>query len=271
MPGGRAPGPGEVFRNPTLARSLELIADGGRDAFYRGPIARAIVADLKARGGLFEERDFADHTADWVDPIATTYRGCELCEMPPSTQGFVALEMLNLMEGFDVGGMGHNSADFLHLVSEAKKLAFADRGAYLADRDAMPAGVLAALISKEYAAATQGRDRSAPGARLRAGIVRVVAATRRVAGFCRPRSRRYGVSDGRGQARQRHLADSIALCHLRRRNRRGRHGHRAAQPRRGLQSGRRGTPTKSGPTSARCTRWCRRCCSATAGRGCRSA
>ena len=152
MPGGRAPGPGEMFSNPNLARSLELVARDGRDAFYAGPVARAIVADLKARDGLLEERDFAAHRADWVDPIATTYRGCELLEMPPSTQGFVALEMLNLMEAFDVAAMGHNSADFLHLISECKKIAFADRAAYLADRDAMPAGSLQTLISKEYAA-----------------------------------------------------------------------------------------------------------------------
>ena len=102
--------------------------------------------------GLLELRDFAAHRADWVDPIRTSYRGYEVLEMPPSTQGFVALEMLNIMEGFDVAAMGHNSADYLHLVAEAKKLAFADRGAYLADRDAMPEGALATLISKEYAA-----------------------------------------------------------------------------------------------------------------------
>jgi gamma-glutamyltranspeptidase/glutathione hydrolase len=151
MPGGRAPGPGDVFRNPNLARSLETIAAGGRDAFYLGPLARAIVADLRAREGLLDEQDFADHRADWVNPIWTSYRGLDVLEMPPSTQGIVALEMLNLMEGFDVAAMGHNSADFLHLIAEAKKIAFADRGAYLADRDAMPAGALHALVSKEYA------------------------------------------------------------------------------------------------------------------------
>jgi gamma-glutamyltranspeptidase/glutathione hydrolase len=152
MPGGRAPGPGELFTNANLARSLELIARDGRDAFYAGPIARAIVADLKARDGLLDERDFADHRADWVEPIRTDYRGHELLEMPPSTQGFVALEMLNLMEGFDVAAMGHNSADFLHLIAEAKKIAFADRAAWLADRDAMPPGALRTLVAKEYAA-----------------------------------------------------------------------------------------------------------------------
>jgi gamma-glutamyltranspeptidase/glutathione hydrolase len=149
---GKAPREGEIFANPNLAKSLDLIAREGRDAFYKGAIADAIVADMKARDGLLEMRDLADHTADWVEPIRTNYRGHDVLEMPPSTQGFVALEMLNLMEGFDVKAMGHNSADYLHLVSEAKKLAFADRAAYLADRDAMPKNTLATLLSKDYAA-----------------------------------------------------------------------------------------------------------------------
>jgi gamma-glutamyltranspeptidase/glutathione hydrolase len=152
LPHGRAPFEGEIFTNPKLARSLELIAAEGRDAFYSGAIAQAIVADLRARDGLLDLRDFAAHRADWVEPIRTTYRGYDVLEMPPSTQGFVALEMLNLMEGFDVAALRHNSADYLHLVSEAKKLAFADRSAYLADREAMPHGALATLTSKEYAA-----------------------------------------------------------------------------------------------------------------------
>ncbi len=130
--------------SPTRAwrASLESIAKEGRDAFYKGSIARAIVADMKARDGLLELRDFADHKADWVEPISTSYRGYDVLEMPPSTQGFVALEMLNIMEGFDIKALGHNSADYLHVVSEAKRIAFADRGAFLADRDHMPKGVL---------------------------------------------------------------------------------------------------------------------------------
>lgn len=151
LPHGRPLRHGEVFANPRLARSLEAIATDGRDAFYQGSIARAIVADLKARGGLLDLRDFAAHRADWVDPISTSYRGYQVLEMPPSTQGFVALEMLNIMEGFDLAAMGHNSADYLHLVTEAKRIAFADRGAVLADRDAMPPHVLATLLSKDYA------------------------------------------------------------------------------------------------------------------------
>jgi gamma-glutamyltranspeptidase/glutathione hydrolase len=149
---GHAPAPGEMFANPNLAASLELLAQEGRDAFYNGALARAIVADMRARHGLLDERDFASHTADWVETISTNYRGYDLHEMPPSTQGFVALEMLNILEGFDISGMGHNSADHLHVVSEAKKIAFTDRAGYLADRDRMPKEVIATLLSKEYAA-----------------------------------------------------------------------------------------------------------------------
>src|SRR5262249_43809698 len=133
------------------ARSLELGAREGGDAFYKGAIAEAIAADLRARDGLLDLEDLAAHRAEWVEPLSTSYRGYDVLEMPPSNQGFVALEMLNLMEGFDVKAMGHNSADYLHLVAEAKKIAFADRSAYLADRDFVPKGVLPMLLSKEYA------------------------------------------------------------------------------------------------------------------------
>jgi gamma-glutamyltranspeptidase/glutathione hydrolase len=127
LPGGHAPKPGDVFRNPRLAGTLEQIARGGRDAFYRGPIAKAIADDMRRRQGLIAEADLAANHPDWVDPISTTYRGYEVLEMPPNTQGAVALEMLNILEGFDVRALGHNSADYLHVVSEAKRIAFADR------------------------------------------------------------------------------------------------------------------------------------------------
>lgn len=152
LPEGRPPVHGEIFANPRLARTLELIASEGPSAFYEGAIAQAIVADLQARDGLLDLRDFAEHRGDWVEPIRTNYRSYDLLEMPPSTQGFVALEMLNIMEGFDIAGMGHNSADYLHVVAEAKKIAFADRGTHLADRDFMGADTLKMLISKDYAA-----------------------------------------------------------------------------------------------------------------------
>ncbi len=152
LPSGRPPNVGDVFTNPRLAATLEVIAAGGRDAFYNGPIARAIASDMRERDGLLTERDFADHRADWIQPISTTYRGYEVYELPPNTQGFLVLEMLNMLEGFDLKGMGHNSADYLHALVEAKRIAFADRAAYLGDPDAVPEAVLRMLISKEYAA-----------------------------------------------------------------------------------------------------------------------
>jgi gamma-glutamyltranspeptidase/glutathione hydrolase len=152
LPNGQAPKHGDIFANPRLARTLELVAKGGRDEFYKGTIARAIIADMRARNGLLDERDFTDHKSEWVEPIRTNYRGAEVLEMPPSTQGFVALEMLNILEGFEIKSFGHNTADYLHAVTEAKKIAFADRAAFLADRDSMPKNVLETLLSKDYAA-----------------------------------------------------------------------------------------------------------------------
>jgi gamma-glutamyltranspeptidase / glutathione hydrolase len=151
LPGGRAPAPGEVFGNPNLAATLEQIAKGGREAFYRGPIAKAIAADMQSRQGLLTEADLAAHRSDWVQPISTTYRGYEVLEMPPNTQGAVALEMLNILEGFDLKALGHNSAAYLHLLVEAKRIAFADRDAWLADYDAVPKAALERMLSKEYA------------------------------------------------------------------------------------------------------------------------
>jgi gamma-glutamyltranspeptidase / glutathione hydrolase len=153
LPGGQPPKTGDVFANPRLAATLRIIADGGRDAFYNGPIARAIAADMHARNGLLAERDFTDHTSEWIRPISTNYRGYDVYELPPNTQGFLVLEMLNILEGFDIAAMGHNSADYLHALVEAKRIAFADRAAYLGDPDEVPADLLRTLISKEYAAA----------------------------------------------------------------------------------------------------------------------
>jgi len=153
LPGGHAPKPGDIFSNPRLAASLELIAKDGRDAFYKGPIAAAIVADMKKRDGLLTARDFAEQKADWIEPISTTYRGYDVYELPPNSQGFVALEMLNILEGYDLKALGHNSDAYLHLLVEAKRIAFADRAAYLADPASVPPAVLKTLISKEYAAA----------------------------------------------------------------------------------------------------------------------
>ncbi len=152
LPGGQAPVMGDVFRNPRLAASLETVARGGRDAFYRGPIAAAIADDMRRRDGLLTEADFAAHSSDWVSPIATTYRGHEVLEFPPNTQGVVALEMLNILEGFDMKALGHNSAAYLHLLVEAKRIAFADRDAWLADPKSVPPRALDQMLSKAYAA-----------------------------------------------------------------------------------------------------------------------
>jgi gamma-glutamyltranspeptidase / glutathione hydrolase len=149
---GHAPAPGDLFRNPRLAATLEQIAKGGRDAFYRGPIAKAIAADMQARKALLAYDDLAAHKSDWVDPISTTYRGYDVYELPPNTQGIVALEMLNILEGYDLKSLGHNTAEYLHLLVEAKKAAFADRDAWLADPGAVPQEVVRRMLSKAFAA-----------------------------------------------------------------------------------------------------------------------
>jgi gamma-glutamyltranspeptidase / glutathione hydrolase len=149
---GHAPRTGDVFRNPKLAASLEQIARGGRDAFYRGAIAAAIGEDMARRKGLLTAADLAAHKSDWTDPISTLYKGHQVLEFPPNTQGAVALEMLNILEGFDLKAAGHNTAAYLHLLVEAKKIAFADRDAWLADPAATPPEALRRMISKEYAA-----------------------------------------------------------------------------------------------------------------------
>jgi gamma-glutamyltranspeptidase/glutathione hydrolase len=150
---GRAPAAGDVFRNPALANSLEQIAKGGRDVFYKGAVAKAIADDMQRRNGLIRLEDLAAHHADWVDPISTTYRGYQVLELPPNTQGVSALEMLNIMEGFDLKALGHNSAPYLHTLVEAKRIAFADRGAWIGDPASTPPKAIERMLSKEYAAA----------------------------------------------------------------------------------------------------------------------
>jgi gamma-glutamyltranspeptidase/glutathione hydrolase len=152
LPGGHSPAAGDVFRNPHLAATLEQIASGGRDAFYKGAIAKAIADDMRRRDGLITEADLAATKADWIEPLSTNYRGYDVLELPPNTQGVVALEMLNILEGFDIKSMRHNSAEYLHLLVEAKRMAFADRDAWLADARSVPPDVLKRMLSKEYAA-----------------------------------------------------------------------------------------------------------------------
>ena len=138
---GRTPNAGEIFRNPRMAGTLKRIAAEGADVFYKGEIAEKIVRCSEKLGGLFTLKDFADHRSDWVEPISARYRGYDIYEMPPATQGFVALEMLKILESFDLKSMGAQSAAALHLMIEVKKLAFVDRDRYLADRDFMKVSV----------------------------------------------------------------------------------------------------------------------------------
>ena len=145
---GRTPKAGEIFRNPRMAATLKQIAAQGADYFYQGEIAAKLVRCSEKLGGLFALKDFANHRSDWVEPITANYRGYDTFETPPTTQGFVALEMLKILEGFDLKAMGANSTDALHLMIEAKKLAFADRDRHLADRDFMKVSLADLLASK---------------------------------------------------------------------------------------------------------------------------
>lgn len=148
---GRAPGKGDIFKNPALAHSLRLIGEKGRDAYYKGETADKIDAFMQANGGYLRKADFEQHTSTWVDPVSTNYRGYDVFELPPNGQGLAALEMLNLLEGYDLKTMGFNSPETLHAMVEAKKLAFADRAKYYADPDFAKIP-LAGLLSKNYAA-----------------------------------------------------------------------------------------------------------------------
>jgi gamma-glutamyltranspeptidase / glutathione hydrolase len=157
---GRAPKAGEIFRQKNLAASLQKIAAGGKEVFYGGALAEEIVEFSRQNGGLLSLKDFTDHTSTWVDPIATDYRGYEIIEMPPNTQGMTVLQMLNMLERFDIRSHGYGSAEYIHLLVETKKLAFADRDRYLADPDVVHVPV-AKLIGKSYAAERAARiDRS---------------------------------------------------------------------------------------------------------------
>lgn len=147
---GRTPVAGERMTNRALARSYKLLADEGRDGFYQGTLAAQMVRFSESVGGLLSLKDLADHHSDWVDPISSTYRGFAVWEMPPNGQGMAVLQILNVLESADVANLGHNSAEFLHLFIEAKKLAYADRAAYYADPDFAEVPVQE-LISKAYA------------------------------------------------------------------------------------------------------------------------
>ena len=153
---GRAPAAGSVHRQPRLAESLRRIAQGGRDAFYRGPIAEAIVRHSRAHDGLLELDDFAAYRSEWVEPISTDYRGVRVYEIPPNGQGITALMTLNILEQADLRGMPHLSADHLHLFIEAFKLATAERDEYVAD-PAFNELPVEAMLSKAFAAKQYAR------------------------------------------------------------------------------------------------------------------
>ncbi|MBW2051265.1 MAG: gamma-glutamyltransferase [Deltaproteobacteria bacterium] len=148
---GKAPFVGSIFKSPNLASSLRQIASDGRDVFYQGPIAGEIVRCAEESGGFFTMEDFAEHTSTWVEPISLNYRGYDVYQMPPNGQGIGVLFMLGLLEGYDIASMKHNSPEYLHLLIEAKKLAYADLGRWVADpeNNRLP---IEGLLSKEYAA-----------------------------------------------------------------------------------------------------------------------
>ena len=150
LPGGKAPGKGDLFRNPGLASTLEILARDGREAFYEGALADAIDAFCRRVGCALRKEDLAAHTSTWDEPVSTTFRGYEVWELPPNGQGLAALQMLNLLEPYDLESLGWGSVDYLHHLIEAKKIAYEDRGRFYAD----PAFVdvpLEALRSKAYA------------------------------------------------------------------------------------------------------------------------
>jgi gamma-glutamyltranspeptidase/glutathione hydrolase len=150
-PGGRVPRTGEIFRNPDLARTYRTIASGGREAFYEGPIARTIDTYFERIGGWLSLDDLRDQRAEWVEPLRTSYRGVEVYAMGANTQGLATLQMLNMLENFDLRAMGFQSATSIHLQAEAKRLAFEDRARYYADPRFSQVPV-AWLASKDYAA-----------------------------------------------------------------------------------------------------------------------
>src|SRR5215203_589007 len=150
LPDGRPLSFGAIFRNPDLAWSYRQIAEGGSDAFYRGEIARRLVDGLARRGSKMSAADLSEFKARWAEPISTSYRGWEIFELPPNGAGIAALMMLNIMEASPLGGLAHNSADALHILIEAKKLAYADMQCHVCDPD-FSSVPIAGLLDKAFA------------------------------------------------------------------------------------------------------------------------
>ena len=147
---GRTPAKGDIFKNPALAKTLRVIGEKGRDAFYKGEIADKIDNFMQENGGFLRKADFEQHTSTWIDPVSTNYRGYDVFELPPNGQGIATLQILNILEGFDLRSMGRNSAETLHVMIEAKKIAWADRAKFYADSEFVKIP-LAGLLSKDYA------------------------------------------------------------------------------------------------------------------------
>jgi gamma-glutamyltranspeptidase/glutathione hydrolase len=150
MPNGSPLTKGTIFKNPYLANTYQKIAKGGKDSFYKGETAKTIVNFIQSQGGFLSEKDLANHTSEWVEPVSTNYRGYDVWELPPNGQGIAALQILNIMEGYNVREMGFGSSEYIHYFTEAKKLAFEDRAKYYADLDFNKLPVNQ-LISKKYA------------------------------------------------------------------------------------------------------------------------
>lgn len=171
LPGGRAPEAGDIVRQPDLARTFRKIVSGGRDVFYRGEIAEAIVACSEENGGLITMRDLDDHSSTWPTPISTDYRGYDVYQCPPNGQGLIALLTMNTLEGYDLKSLGHNSPDYLHLLIEAVKLAFADGSYYVAD-PAFTDLPIDRLLSRSYAEQRRSLvDRSRAAQQVQAGLL----------------------------------------------------------------------------------------------------
>lgn len=151
LPGGRILSAGERFVQSKLAATLSAIAENGRDGFYRGEVAEEIARFLQAEGGLLTEDDFAAHSGEWVEPIRGSYRGYDIYQVPPNSQGFTGIMALQILEQFDLAAMGHGSYEYYHVLTEALKLSFRDRNRYLTD-PSFSAVPLDRLLSKEYAA-----------------------------------------------------------------------------------------------------------------------
>jgi len=150
MPDGKPPETGDVFRNPALANTYRMIAEDGRDAFYKGEIAKKIEDYMAEQGGFLTAGDMAAHKSEWITPVSTNYRGYDVFELPPNGQGILALQMLNILEAYDLRAMGFGSVEYLHTLIEAKKVAYEDRAKYYADPDFYNPPI-DMLLSKEYA------------------------------------------------------------------------------------------------------------------------